>query len=78
MAAVCSGTGAGLGGKVKSTVCPEDTGRSIDQLLEATENLPGRRKLWDEKRKCHLATWAAPAGASPAVPLLRTGRRPNL
>lgn len=62
MAAVCSDIVAGLGDKVKSTVYPEDTGRSVDQLPEATENLPGRRKLWDEKRKCSLTTWAAPAG----------------
>lgn len=30
MAAVCRDTVTGLGDKVRSTVCPEDTGRSID------------------------------------------------
>lgn len=40
MAAVCGDTVTGLGDKVKSTVCPEDTERSIiDQVPEATENL---------------------------------------
>lgn len=48
MAAVCSDTVTGLGDKVSSIVCPEDIGRGIDQLPEATENLHDRRKLGDE------------------------------